>query len=95
MPFLGWNVDWPLSRRGREKPRRREKEQGAAPWEREDNCTLFTVYQDTRRVEGGMTPHCIADTALRLEVGGRTAEEAIENWHCCARLLRRVKRRLE
>ncbi|MDZ7752680.1 MAG: hypothetical protein U5S82_13680 [Gammaproteobacteria bacterium] len=94
VPFMGWNVDWPLSRRGRDRPTRREKEQGVAPWEREDNSTLFTVYQVTRRVGYGLQPHCCADTSLRLEVGGRTPEEAIENWHQCARLLRRVKRGL-
>jgi hypothetical protein len=91
IPFLGWDVDWPLSRRGKEPPFRREKVQGASPDEYHPDQSIMTVYQSLHsRSLWGAAPF-YGQPGIRLRVGGRSQEEAIANWHQCAKALRKMK----
>lgn len=82
--LLKWDVTWPLSRRGENKPVRR----GADP-------TLIELSQQPRwhAFLGGS--YLFRHSRATLRVGGRTPEEAIQNWEHCARILRREKKRAE
>jgi len=94
IPFVAWDVDWPLSRRGVNPPRRREKVQGDYPWELESSSVLLYVYQYMPSYNWYGTPPAYGEPSVRLQVAGRTAAEAIANYHQCAKALRRIKRRL-
>jgi len=94
VPLLAWNVDWPLSRRGKEEPEPRGKVQGQLPWEEGPDTGLISVYQSLPAVGIAFAPSYWAKPTVRLMVGGRTRDEAIANWNQCARALRKIKRRL-
>jgi hypothetical protein len=94
IPLMAWSVDWPLSRRGKNSPTRRGSIQGVLPWETEPDCGLLTLYQRVPLV-GSLAPNYFGDPTARLMVGGRTPEEAVENWERCASAFRRMKRRVD
>lgn len=78
-----WNVSWPLFRRGNEKGIvKREKRQGAVPWYWYDDDTLFEIWNKPLDSYG-------FKTRFMLTVGGRTKEEAVENWHLLVKPLRK------
>ena len=91
IPFLSWNVDWPLARRGKEEPWRREKKQGILPWEYEADNSLLSIYQCLPCSGTALAPHVSDEPVVRLRVGGRNRDEAVSNWHTCARALRKLK----
>jgi hypothetical protein len=91
VPLLAWDVDWPLSRRGKEPPERREKVQGMLPWEYEADRSLLTIYQHVPGTGFWCAPPYCSKPVARLRVGGRTREAAITNWTTCARALRRLR----
>ena len=93
IPLLAWNVDWPLSRRGKDLPYKREKVQGNFPWEYEPDQTLLTLYQWAPLRGFALSHDPFVAPVTRLIVGGRTQEEAISNWHQCAKALRKFKPR--
>jgi len=99
-----WNVSWPLFRRGNEKGIvKREKRQGNAPWYWYDDDTLFEIWNkplDSCGKRQGALPWYWYDddtqldsyefkTRFMLTVGGRTKEEAVENWHLLVKPLRK------
>ncbi|MGB7934704.1 MAG: hypothetical protein WCH04_21285 [Gammaproteobacteria bacterium] len=90
VPLLRWDMDWPLSRRGREVPVKRQLAQGAAPWDFETDRSLVNLYQAFSG-RGQWNPPYFGQPVVRLRVGGRTREAAIANWYRCARALRRLK----
>jgi hypothetical protein len=92
VPMLRYDIDWPLSRRGQDGPKRRSVVDGVLPWDREPDCSLLTVYQSVPRVGIAGEPSYVAKPTIRLSVGGLTGEAAAENWHRCARALRRTLR---
>jgi hypothetical protein len=94
VPLLAWEVDWPLVRRGRRLPAQRQaKVQGALPWEEVPNQSLLTIYQSVPSVGMfGMFLHEDAKPVVRLEVAGRTPDEAVANWHRCAKALRLMRK---
>jgi len=94
IPFVGWDVDWPLSRRSIDAPRRREKVQGDYPTELKSSSVLLYVYQYMPSYNFACTPPAYGEPSVRLQIAGRTSEEAIANYHKCAKALRRIKRRL-
>jgi len=78
-----WNVSWPLFRRGSEKGIvKRGKRQGAVPWYWYDDDTLFEIWNKPLDSYG-------FKTRFMLTVGGRTKEEAVENWHLLVKPLRK------
>jgi hypothetical protein len=88
VPFLLWDVDWPLARKGKEPAKERQKVQGAMPWEAEADTTLLEVYQHVHtRDPWAIGPPYFGEAAIWLRVGGRTPEEANENWDQCAKTL--------
>ncbi len=91
IPFLAWDVDWPLSRRGKEAPCKREKVQGVLPWEYHADQTVLSVYQwlPIRNIWAGIPYY--GEPVVRLKVGGRSQQEAISNWHRCAKALRKLR----
>jgi hypothetical protein len=91
IPLLAWDVDWPLSRRGKDAPYKREKVQGALPWEYHPDQSILTIYQWLPIRSWKMAPPYFGQPVVRLRVGGRTREEAVVNWHQCARALRKLK----
>jgi hypothetical protein len=95
IPFLPWLLDAPLSRRGSSEPEEREKVQGELPWELVPDQKLVSVYQ-TARIVGSFwsAPSPYAETSIRLQVGGLSPENAIENWERCAKALRRMKKKV-
>lgn len=95
IPLLGWNVDWPLSRRGQRQPVKRTTVQGVVPWESHPDSSLLSIYQSVPYVGSASAPSYYTEPTVRLRVGGRTAKEAIKNWHQCAQALRRLKRQIE
>jgi len=90
IPFLGWDVDWPLSRQGKEPPYRRKKVQGVLPWDYQPDQTLLSVRQSARRCSRYGIPY-YDEPVVRLKVGGRNEEEVISNWHQCAKALRKLR----
>ena len=94
VPLLAWDCDWPLSRRGKAPPERREKVQGMLPWEYEADRSLLTIYQHVPGTGFWCAPPYCSKPVVRLRVGGRTREQAIANWHACADVLRRVRKAL-
>lgn len=95
VPLLAWDVEWPLSRRGKEAPTRREKRQGPYPWQYEASPVLLYVRQYIRSSNMYGTPPAFGEPSIRLRVGGRSPEHAVSNHQQCAKGLRRIKRRLE
>lgn len=93
IPLLEWDVDWPLARRGKTPPERRKKVQGPAPWDYEADSEILSVYQHMEWVSNRIwsIPY-FGEPIVRLRVGGRTQEEAISNWHRCAKALRKWRR---
>jgi hypothetical protein len=94
IPLLQWDIDWPLARRGKSEPTRREKVQGDLPWESETDQSLFTLYQHVPGTGFWCAPPYYSKPVVRLRVGGRSQDEAIANWHQCARALRKVKQNI-
>ncbi|MDQ7006845.1 MAG: hypothetical protein Q9Q40_06400 [Acidobacteriota bacterium] len=92
IPMLPWYVDWPLSRRGLNGPELREKVQGTFPWELETDSSLLTLYQHLPKGGRWNAAPYEGEPVVRLKVAGRTADEAVANWHRCARALRRIRR---
>lgn len=86
IPLLAWDVDWPLSRRGKEPPFRRGKSQGQLPWEYSYDVTLLSVYQ-MMPIRSGY----YGEPIVRLRVGGRDRRDIVSNWQSCARALRRLR----
>lgn len=95
VPLLGWDADWPLLRRGRDAPSRRDKVQGDVPWEYDSDPSLFSVFQHVQDVGLLQAPCYWAEPVVRLRAGGRSPEEAIANWQTCAQALRSMKRAIE
>ena len=93
VPLLRWDMDWPLSRRGREVPVKRQLAQGAAPWDFETDRSVLTLYQAFPG-RGQWNPPYFGQPVVRLRVGGRTAEEAVANWYTCALALRRLRNQM-
>jgi len=89
-PMLAWDLDAPLTRLGRNEPHRRAKAYGGYSWD----DSLLEVYQYSRPVGFVGSPGCCSDPSIRLRVGGRTPQEAVENWATCAKELRCLKRLL-
>ena len=90
VPAFEWWVSWPLQRRGTmDGILRRGKACGAEGWEARDKYTLLRLYMMPKYSN---TAWCYIPSKgqLRLDVGGRTKEQAIENWYRIARPLRRI-----
>ena len=92
IPFLLWDVDWPLLRRGKDQPWERTRVQGVAPWEFEPDTTLMEIYQYIRYNNFEGIPPFWGEPNVRLRVGGRTRETAVKNWYTCASVLRKLRR---
>jgi len=86
-PLLAWDIDWPLLRRGKEAPVERTKVQGDYPWEQVADNTLVCVYQHLVN-RSLWTPPYFGEPTVRLCTGGTSPEDAISNWHNCAKFLR-------
>lgn len=67
--------------------RRRGPMQGAAPWEREADDTLFEIWNEPVNVYGSRA-------VKMLRVGGPTTAAAIRNWTQTARVIRTFERSL-
>ena len=91
IPFLAWDVDWPLSRRGKRPPYKREKVQGVFPWEYHADQTILSVYQEVQSRSLWTEVPYYGKPVVKLRVGGRNQQEAISNWHQCAKVLRPLK----
>ena len=92
IPFLPWDVDWSLSRRGKEAPYKQSKVEGTLPWKEYPDQALLTVYQYLPSQSiWRFGPLFYGQPSIRLSVGGRSQEEAISNWHRCAKALRKIK----
>jgi hypothetical protein len=94
IPLLRWDLSWPLSRRGKRRPEKREAVQGSVPWEHHADTSLLTIYQS---VPGGGefgAPDYFSEPTIRLQVGGRTSDQAITGWHQCAKPLRKIRANL-
>jgi hypothetical protein len=90
VPAFEWWVSWPLQRRGTmDGIFRRGKICGAEGWGARYNHTLLRLYLMPKYSD---TAWCYIPSKgqLRLDVGGRTKEQAIENWYRVARPLRRI-----
>lgn len=92
IPFVVWDVDWPLLRRGKEKPYERKKVQRTVPWEAEADTTLFEIYQHLS-ISGvwQIGPPYFGEPKARLRVGGRTPDTAMINWNLCASAIRKIR----
>jgi hypothetical protein len=95
MPFLKWEVDWPLARRGKGMPYERQKVQGMLPWEYKTDDTLVSIYQSVPFSGAALAPHYYNEPVVRLRVGGRNRGEAISNWLKCAKALRKLKQQVK
>jgi len=92
IPFLPWDVDWPLSRRGNDVPYKRSKLEGTLPWKEYPDQALLTVYQYLpSKSIWRFGPLFYGQPSVRLSVGGRSQEAAVSNWHRCAKALRKIK----
>ena len=92
LPLTPYEVDWPLSRRGKEDPIRRDKTQGDLPWEEETSTALVVLHQHVSRCVGWMgAPSFFAEPVVRLTVAGRDEAKAISNWQMIAKELRRFR----
>lgn len=91
VPLLRWNVDWPLARQGTALPFRRQPVQRDVPWEQRADLRLLTVYQQVGTSARTWAPLYFDRPTVRLLVGGRTRDDAVSNWHRCARALRRLR----
>jgi hypothetical protein len=84
-PAFQWYAEWPLLRRSKHGGFvQRQARQGTAPWEFHPDDTLFEVW---RRPE----PMGFSWTYM-LRVGGRTQQEAMENWQFWAGQFRHARR---
>ena len=90
-PFLLWDVDWPLLRRGKESASEREKIQGGLPWEYDADRTLFEIYQYRGRSSIWKPAPYFGEPSVRLRVGGQTPEDAANNWYVCASVIRKIR----
>ena len=90
VPAFEWWVSWPLQRRGTmDGILRRGEAGGAEGWEARYKSTLLRLYMMPKYSD---TSWCYIPSKgqLRLDVGGRTKAQAIDNWYRVARLLRRI-----
>lgn len=86
-PHFGYEVEWPLARRGKSKPVRRQSATKIHPESHEPDRTLVELSQSPK---GGY----FSGSTTMLRVGGRTADEAIDNWMSCARAIRALRKDL-
>lgn len=89
IPAFEWYVSWPVQRRGSDDAfERRRPRQGDAPWDSEHENTLCTLWNDPRGMHGWE----LAGTSqvYMLRAGGRTKDEAVDNWYKCAKVFRRI-----
>jgi hypothetical protein len=91
IPFLLWDIDWPLLRRGKESTSKREKVQKNVPWKTEADRTLIEIYQHLGSSSIWRSSPYFGEPSVRLRVGGRTPEEAVRNWHQCAQVIRKIR----
>ena len=94
VPAFEWWVSWPLQRRGTmDGISRRGDACGAEGWEARYKYTLVRLYLMPKYSQ---TAWCRISSKgqLRLDVGGRTKEQAIDNWYKVARPLRRILRQV-
>ena len=94
VPLLTWDIDWPLARRGKGAPVRRDKVQSTLPWDSETDQSLFSIYQHVPGTGFWIAPPYYSKPTVRLRVGGRSQEEAVSNWYQCARALRTMKQNI-
>jgi hypothetical protein len=91
VPFLFWDSDSPLARRGKDEPRERQKVQKGVPWEVDADPTILELYQHlTSDDPWSAGPPYFGEPTIWLRVGGRTKEEADDNWTRCAKALRQL-----
>lgn len=90
-PFLTWDVDWPLARRSKDLPAQRTKTQGELPWEEVTNCSLLTIYQYLPIENSTWEIPYYGQPVVRLRVAGLSREDAVRNWHHCAKIIRKVR----
>jgi hypothetical protein len=89
-PVFEWYVSWPLQRRGgADMIVRRGKACGAEGWEATYKTTLVVlwsrpIYSNTRWC------YIPSKGRLMLDVGGRTKQDAVNNWYLLAKPLRRI-----
>jgi hypothetical protein len=95
LPAFEWYVSWPLQRRGTEDGiLRRGKIGGAEGWEGLYESTLVRLYRFPTKYSASAWSYIPSRGRLMLDVGGRTKEEAIDNWYLLARPLRRMIRQI-
>ena len=93
-PALEWYASWPLQRRGSmDKLIRMDKMGGAEGWGHSYN-TLIRLYLLPTFYSSQSWCYVNSRGRLMLDVGGRTKEQAIENWYRVAKSLRRVLKRV-
>lgn len=90
VPAFEWWVSWPLLRKGMiDGITKRGKAYGAEGWDAYYQNTLIRLYL-LPKYSNSAWCYVPSKGQLRLDVGGRTKEQAIENWHRLARPLRRI-----
>lgn len=90
-PCFEWYVSWPLQRRGSfDKIIYRENICGAEGWAHSYENTLAKFYLLPTTFSFSTCTYVPSPGILMLDVGGRTKEQAVENWYKLARPLRRI-----
>jgi hypothetical protein len=90
-PLCPYEVDWPLSRRGKQAPYKKEKIQSQVPWDMITSSRLVSIYQDARYVSSTCSLAYFDEPTVRLVVAGRSPENAISNWVSIAKYLRSIR----
>ena len=94
-PHLGWQVTWPLVRRGKSAPVQRAfTQQGPAPWVESVNTTIAVLEQSPKGANAWGPGYGWQGSVVRLTVGGRTPQDAVDNWYKFAIPLRKLRREL-
>ena len=91
IPAFEWYVSWPLQRRGTKKGIiRRGRACGNEGWEMTYERTLVRLYSQPTVYSESMWCWVPSKGRLMLDVGGRTKQDAVNNWYLLAKPLRRI-----
>lgn len=89
-----YEVDWPLSRRGKDLPYKREKVQGTLPWEYKSSNRLFSIYQHVKKVGASWSYAYYDEPVVRLSVAGKNPDSTIQNWNKVAKYFRSLRSKM-
>lgn len=91
VPAFEWYVSWPLQRRGQSDGfTRRGKACGAQGWEGTYEKTLLRLWSRPTNYSNTSWCYLPSKGRMMLDVGGRTKEQAVDNWYRVAKPLRRI-----